>query len=439
MIESGSRRQTSLVTLGLSGLCAGLAVIFGRMGRVDALKEHVPELIALLLLAGVLYVVGVFLVHSYRLGATALILILAGSVVFRVVLLPADPAISDDVYRYQWDGRVQRAHLSPYEVFPAMSELASFQDLHHPLTAGITTPTVYPPLSEFVFRAVKTVSGYKKIFTLFDLGSMVVLLALLAHYRASLHRVLVYAWNPGVVISFALSGHNDSMAIFTLLCAFLFLARNRPKFSLVSLALSVLTKFFAAALLPVLLSKTKLVNAWIFGMILVLAYVPYLGAGTHLLTGLSNFSRDWENNDSAFRLLHMIVPSRQNAALVAAGAVLVLLAYVLLRRTSPLHAGLILTGGILLLSPNAFPWYFTWLVPYLCFFPKPSWLLMSLTSVLGYAPVIPYAAGQPFRDSPFLLLVEYLPVYAFLAYEIWNGMRFKANAGEQVFHEPRTA
>ncbi len=98
---------------------------------------------------------------------------------------------------------------------------------------------------------------------------------------------------------------------------------------------------------------------------------------------------------------------------------------------------MILTGGILLVSANAFPWYFTWLIPYLCFFPKPSWLLMSLTSVLGYAPVVPYAAGQPFRDSPLLLVVEYFPVYVLIAYKIWKGKRFEASAGERMPYEPR--
>jgi alpha-1,6-mannosyltransferase len=425
--ELGSRRQTGLATLGLTALCAGLALIFRGIGREGKLKEHVPELIALLLLAGVLYLTGVYVVQKYQLGTAALLLILAGSALFRVVLLPANPAISDDVYRYQWDGRVQRAHLNPYGVFPAMRELISLQDSQHPLTAGTMTPTVYPPLSEFVFRAVKTVAGYKKLFTLLDFGSIGVLLALLAHYRLSLHRVLMYAWNPGVVISFALSGHLDSLAIFTLLCAFLFLGRNRPKLSLVSLALSVLSKFFAVALLPVFLRKTKLTGTWIFGVVVFAAYLPFLASGMHLFTGLSHFSRDWENNDSAFRVIRMIIPSKLGAELVSAGIVLVLLAYVMLRRVPPLHAGLILTGGILLVSPNAFPWYCTWLVPYLCFFPKLSWLMMSLTSVLGYAPVVPYAVGQPFRDSPFLLAVEYLPVYVLLGYEIWRGKRFEAN------------
>jgi alpha-1,6-mannosyltransferase len=436
--QVGSRQKISLVTVALSGLGAGLAAIFYFIGREQTLKGHVPGLIALLFLAGLLYLAGVYLVDRYRPGTLALILVLAASVLFRVALLPADPAISDDVYRYQWDGRVQRANLNPYEVFPAMAEVAALQDHQHPLKTGTTTPTVYPPLSELVFRAVETVAGYKRLFTLFDLGSIAVLLALLAHYRLSLPCILVYAWNPGIVISFALSGHLDSMAIFTLLCAFLFLAYKRPKLSLASLALSVLSKFFAVALLPVFLKKTKLAGAWIFGAVLLAAYVPFLGAGAHLLKGLSNFSRDWENNDSAFRLIRVIIPSKQSAELVAAGIVLALLAYVMIRRLPPLDTGLILTGGILLVSPNAFPWYFTWLVPYLCFFPKPSWLLMSVTSFLGYAPVVPYAAGQAFRDSPFLLAAEYLPVYALLAYEIWRGRRSEANAGKRVFHEQRT-
>lgn len=428
------RSRTWLVTLSLAGLGTSLAILFAWIGRQRNLKEHVPELIALLLLAGVLYLAGVYLVQRFPLGTAALLVILAGSVVFRLLLLPADPGISDDVYRYQWEGRVQRAHISPYEVFPAMPGLAPLQDKQHPLTAGTTTPTVYPPLSELVFREVRTVRGYKNVFILFDLGSVAMLLGLLRHYRASLHRVLAYAWNPGVMISFALSGHHDSLAIFTLLCALWFVSRNRAVLSLIFLALSVLSKFFAIALLPVFLQRTKLWRVGSFAAVLVIAYLPFLRSGSHFLTGLSNFSRDWENNDSLFRLIRSLVSSKQNAELVTGGLLLALLVYVMLWRKSPLKAGLILTGGILLASPNAFPWYFTWLVPYLCFFPKPSWLLMSLTSVLGYAPVVPYAAGQPYRDSPLLLALEYLPVGALLAYEIWTSKRFPRSQEEGLNH-----
>jgi hypothetical protein len=44
---------------------------------------------------------------------------------------------------------------------------------------------------------------------------------------------------------------------------------------------------------------------------------------------------------------------------------------------------------------------------------------MTATCVLGYAPVIPYAAGQPYGDSPLILALEYVPVYLWLGYEAW--------------------
>jgi hypothetical protein len=80
----------------------------------------------------------------------------------------------------------------------------------------------------------------------------------------------------------------------------------------------------------------------------------------------------------------------------------------------PLRASLFLTATLLLLSPDAFPWYFTWSIPFLCFYPNAPWLLMSVTSVLGYSPVVAYAGGQAYRDSPFMLALEYVPVLAWL-------------------------
>lgn len=166
-----------------------------------------PEFTGLLLLAGILYVIGVLWVERFRLGVTALLIILAGAVLFRVVLLPARSTPSDDVYRYQWDGRAQRAHLNPYVVFPNSEELDWLQNPDHPEPPGEETPTIYPPLSELAFTLIETVPGYKRVSTTLDLASAVVLTLLLAAMKQPLHRVLAYAWNPAVLISFAMSGH----------------------------------------------------------------------------------------------------------------------------------------------------------------------------------------------------------------------------------------
>src|ERR1700739_2308500 len=155
-----------LVTLALAVLAAGLAGTFHWVARQQDLDASMPGFIGALLLAGVLYVTGVFFVERFRLGATALLIILAGGVLFRVTLLPARSTPSDDVYRYQWDGRAQRAHLNPYIAFPDSGELDWLQNPDPPEPPGEETPTIYPPLSEVIFRMIKTVPGYKRVSTI---------------------------------------------------------------------------------------------------------------------------------------------------------------------------------------------------------------------------------------------------------------------------------
>jgi alpha-1,6-mannosyltransferase len=456
-------------TVGLLALAAGLGTIFRYWGGQSDLNGHVPEFIALGLLAGVLYVCGVYLVERFPLELPALLIILCGAVAFRLYLLPLDPPpLSDDVYRYQWDGRVERAHINPYTVTPA---LGRFEDPAHPIHTARDIPTVYPPLSEFAFSWVSTVSGYKRLFTGLDLATVVVILLVLAALEMPLQRVLTYAWNPTVIVAFAMCGHHDSLAILTLVTASFLIITQRRALSSVFLALSSLSKFFPVALLPVFLATVQR-GRWeergaetvpenydrhvepgnavlrvsgkatalperpgkpvasfvaVFAAVVLAAYLPFAGAGRSLFAGLSKYAAIWEANDSVFRLLLVAGNSREQAKLIAGVALLGLLAYVLKKRMELLRACLFVIAGLLLLSSNAFPWYFTWSIPFLCFYPAAPWLLMSVTSVLGYAPVVAYAAGQPYVHSPFILALEYTPVFLWLCYLGWREVRRDPN------------
>jgi hypothetical protein len=390
------------------------------------------EFIGLLLLAGILYVVGVFWVGRFRLGASAFLIILASAILFRVELVQAPTTLSDDVYRYQWDGRAQRAGLNPYVVYPNAPELEWLQNPEHPEPPGEETPTFYPPLSEFAYRLIETVPGYKRASTIFDLASIVVLMLLLAAIKQPLHRVLAYAWNPAILISFALSGHFDSLAIVILLAALLFLVTNRPALSVGALALAFLSKFFPIMLLPAFLKRMRLAYAGLFLLIVIGFYVPFASAGFHLFGGLRNYARDWENNASLFRLLYFAVGSRFGAKLIAGLIMLATIGYLAKNRAAPLWSSLVLTGGVFLLSPTAYPWYFTWSVPFLCFYPSAAWLLMSVTSILAYTPAIAFGAGEPLKNSILMLSLEYGPVFVWLAYYCWAARRKKISVPQAV-------
>jgi alpha-1,6-mannosyltransferase len=420
-----------IVTLGLAALAAGLTVIFRCVEGQQDLEARMPEFIGLLLLAGILYVIGVFWVERFQLGATALLIILAGGGLFRVVLLPARSTPSDDVYRYQWDGRAQRAHLNPYVVWPNSPGLDWLQNPEHPEPPGEETPTIYPPLSELVYRLIETVPGYKRVSTILDLASAVVLMLLLAAMKQPLHRVLAYAWNPTVLISFAMSGHFDSLAIVTFLAALFFLVTNRPALSMGALALSFLSKFFPVLLLLTFLKRVRLAHVGLFVSLIFAFYAPFLRAGLHLFDGARNFAQDWVNNGSLFHLLRFVAGSRAGGELIAALMLLAVIGYLAKKRAAPLWSSLVLSGGALLLSPTAYPWYFTWSVPFLCFYPSSAWLLMSVTSVLAYTPAIAYGAGEPLKNSLLMLSLEYGPVYLWLAYYCWAARRTKLLPGPQ--------
>ena len=102
-----------------------------------------------------------------------------------VAAFSGPPHLSDDVFRYIWDGRVQAAGIDPYEYVPAAPQLASLRDpglwpaaSHWCVRPGTPDPdqpgalllpgcsrlnrpwvhTIYPPVAEGYFFAVDEVS-----------------------------------------------------------------------------------------------------------------------------------------------------------------------------------------------------------------------------------------------------------------------------------------
>jgi len=420
MNSESATPSTVLPTSCLLLLSGGIAGIFSWIARQTAPYATVPETIGLLLAAGLRYVIAAYVVQRFVLGVPALIIILGAALAFRLLVLSAPPTLSADVYRYQWEGRVQRAGINPYAAHPDALRHLALEDPAHPLDVGRTTPTLYPPLSENSFSWAKTITGYKRLYVGLDAASIVVLLLLLTIRKQPLQRVLMYAWNPGVVVAFSLCGHHDSLAILALLAANLFIIKHRQEMSIVFLALSFLSKFFGGILLPVFLKRTRWRYAVLFLAVVVAGYVPYASAGRKLLEGLLQYSAVWENNDSLFRLMMLAGNCRPQAGLLAGGFLAALVLWALKRRMEPLQASLFLIAGLLLLSPNAFPWYFTWSIPFLCFYSNTPWLLLSVTCVLGYAPLIAYSAGFAYQDSPLILGLEYAPVLAWLAVGVWR-------------------
>jgi hypothetical protein len=123
----------------------------------------------------------------------------------------------------------------------------------------------------------------------------------------------------------------------------------------------------------------------------------------------------WQNNNaSLYAVLRWASGSHGFA--VAAGRVVVacLALWLPARRAEPERAAFLLVGAILLFAPNGYPWYFTWIVPLLCFYPNTAWLLLTVLISLSYNVLIPYRILDEWRFDPLLQWLTYAPFFALL-------------------------
>jgi hypothetical protein len=361
---------------------------------------------------------------------------------FRFILWLSTPSLSDDIYRYVWEGKIFAAGLNPFTHAPADQALQLFRDKEiFPSINHKELATIYPPLSLFIFRLCAhvsaTVAAMKMTFILFDLLTIGTLLLILRALCIAPVKVIIYAWNPLVIMEFAGSGHLDSAGIFFLILAlYLFIAGKRVG-STVCLTLSFLVKFLPGMFIPFMLGKRKIRQLLVFGLLAGMCYMPFLDAGDKLFNSLTQYSQRWVFNASLFDLFALIFQSSTVARLVAAAIFLcVFLALFLkvMRQPAPDHQKSIISmvftllGCTFLLTPVLYPWYLCWIIPLLVIIPNRAWLLLSGSIFLSYLIWKGYTEAGIWEEKFWVKAVEYVPFYSLLLYDGLRGLRKRNNA-----------
>ena len=254
-MNNSRRRFQPQILIALNAIVA-MEALFAAMARLGDLSEHIPEFIALALGAGVLYCIALYALEHSRDSRAVLWLVLLGALAFRLTLFPHPPSLSTDVQRYRWDGHVQNEGWNPYKVAPTDPRLAPLRDPGWYVMPAPEIPTMYPPLSELVFRATWRLLpdpvGFKLPFLLADLAVAAMLAGWIRSTGGRNYQVAIYAWNPLVVVEFASSGHNDALAIAAVV-ATLLIIRRFPALSTLTLTAGALAKAFPVTLLPLAL------------------------------------------------------------------------------------------------------------------------------------------------------------------------------------------
>ena len=376
--------------------------------------------------AGIVYLVAVFLLERAAERRALLWLVLAAAFVFRLTLVPLYPSLSDDLFRYRWDGIVQQAGWNPYAIAPEDPRLRGFRDHWWPQVSNQEMPNIYPPLTELVLRATASFShrplAFKAPFLLAEALLLVVLVCWIRRTGRRSFTLAVYAWNPLVVVEFASSGHNDPLAMLFSVAALFLIIERRVILSTLALAAAVLSKFFPVLLAPLWLRRTgwpRRARSWaglaLAGAMAAAASWPYRSAWPRILHLFPRYRQHWVNNASLYTLLGWFSGSDDWAWGIGVGVTAGIAFWAALRNLEPPRAAYLLFGAVPLLSQNAFPWYFLWVAPLLVFYPNPAWLLLTVLQFLSYHVLIGYAATGAWRFDPFYLWLEYAPFYVLLA------------------------
>lgn len=362
------------------------------------------------------------------------------AVFFRLCLVGSTPKLSSDIYRYVWDGRVQSQGINPYVHPPSSDSLVSLRDKAiYPNINRKKFPTLYPAGAQIFFLASywlvgDSIRGLKGILVLFDVLTMIVLIALLRIHGLQETRFVVYAWNPLVIFEIAHSGHLEGFFIFLVLLAFLLHSIDKKTLGVVSLACASGTKIYPALLLPAFLNRGERIKGLsIFFSCILLFYLPYASAEKKLLGFLPIYFKDpYESFNLGLKyfLMHIFhgldyfFLTEILVGIVFAAAVVVFLKDK--EKTETLKYSYILINLQLICMPAALhPWYVVWLIPFLAFYPSPAWLIFSCTIAFSY---LKYGSPEGIM-SPWVLYAEYIPLFLLLLLDYF----FRQRGGPEWF------
>lgn len=353
---------------------------------------HEPQRNIVLFLAISLLYLAALLVLHHRAEVVRPSVWISWAVLFRLTAFWMPPLFTDDPYRYRWEGQVLLAGHNPYEHRPADPDLGVW---NHPQVDGQQIKPVYGPVLQFAQAAAVWLGDG-------SLGGMKVpacaaeltLCWLLWRRLRDKRRLAIWAWCPLGIIEFWGMGHHDAVLVALALGAVFAAERERWRAAHVLLGLAAATKYWPALLWPLFARRGGHRTAWISPAVFTLCWLPFATDVRENARFLTGFGAGWRNNDVFFGALRTLAGT-ESAAKAALAALLVGVAlWVAWKRWNPVAGYAAIALTLLLFSANLHPWYLTWLAPLAVFGATAPLTLWTALSPIYYLPLIAWRADK---------------------------------------------
>ena len=358
---------------------------------------------------------------------------------FRMVLLFSTPFLSQDFYRFIWDGRLTISGINPYQFLPnSIINTVYFSDasLLHEKMGDLSAShySNYPPFNQFIFAFAALVSGksifgsilfFKITIILSDIGIYHFGKKILEYFNLNTNNIFLYFLNPLVILELTGNLHFEGVMLFFLVLGFYSLIKNNIILAAFFIAISIATKLLPLLILPIFFQYFNFKKLVVFYSLIIvfviLFFIPFLT--TNLINNyfetISLWFVNFEFNASIyylFRALGFYIKGYNTIAfigkIIPIVAILIVLFYAFIKKNNTpdkiiLHSLLALTFYFFL-STTVHPWYIINLV-LLTVFTRYSypivWSFLVIFSYSAYSTI-------PFKENYFHLFLEYSIVFS---------------------------
>ncbi len=400
----------------------------------------------LMLFAGLFF----FLVKLMQFEKWNFKFLLVAGILFRLVFLMAEPNLSQDFYRFIWDGELIKNGLNPYLHTPndligqSDMAIANAQELHTNMgELHAKNFSNYPPVNQILFALVAFLGGgsilgsvivMRLILILADIGVLYFGQKLLQNLNQSKHMTFWYFLNPLVIIELTGNLHFEGVMLFFLVWALYLISKNKRILAAPIYSLSIMVKLVPLIFLPVFLKYFRLKNSALFyglvGVGCIVLLLPFYSPSftENYSETLKLWFSNFEFNAGIYNIVKKIAVTYYEAKpweliesygnIITKVILIITLLIAFLRKNHNLET--VITSMVLalsfyyFLSSTVHPWYIVFLLGISVFTKYRFPLVWSLAIVLSYQ-----AYSNPdYKENLWLLAVEYILVFGFFIYEM---------------------
>jgi hypothetical protein len=377
--------------------------------------------------------------------------LVAGGIVLRGVFLLAEPNLSQDVYRFIWDGNLTLLGMNPYQFSPDQlmqsgNALFPLAEKLHEGMGGLSSRNFsnYPPVNQYLFALcvkaggqgfLSSIIAMRLLIVLADLGVLYFGRKLLRKLNKAPYLIFWYFLNPLIIIELSGNLHFEGVMLFFFILALYLMIQFSWFWGVLPYALSIGVKLVPLMLLPLmlpLLGWRRAAGFYILtGLLLAASVYPlyFPDFGLHYSQTLKLWFSNFEFNAGLYSLAERIavwqdakpwefiaVYGRWIPWITAGTAVVICLHPKMQNPKSWFTGALAVLTVFYLSTATVHPWYLAFPLLLSLFTRMRFMLLWSALVFISYTAY----SEEGVEEQPLLLLLEYSAVIGMLLYELFR-------------------